>query len=822
MFKYINIITLSILLMCIYVIYGRWSGKKSRVNTMLMFILSTIMISKFVFVTYNDKSLSIANLSYTYEILIVLFIFLLKIKNDKLDRLIFSSYILALISIIMMKMDAKAIYIQLISMYMLMSTLYLFYMACSLGLSNKYKAISILYFGHISISLILNNNIEILSIGCSIDFVLSILLFIDIFKLSVIDVVNKNVNTIEKLNKFSIKMELKEDKIYVNQHITETLNQSLVKKQNLLDTIVGQCDKCVIVVDANGFIVNEDESFIKMWNEYKDNKNQLHINKFLNDNIKNPTTFIKCINTVNETEKSIEEEIEGTDGRYFNCTYSPCLVGNKNIGTICYIIDITYMKKSKQRIKENNTKYKAIVDNIPYPILLADEDNIIYDNKKYESVNLDKNKINDITLNDTNNGEIKYKNNTNNDVYLNIDRVSFMDDESIKKLVVIRDITSYKELLAKVESSNEKHESLVNLIPEGIYILDFESKALTYANDVFLNMANADCIENIKLEDVGEGLIITSVNKNESIRFQRKTIKHKNKEEIHVECGGMVIEVNKKLKLVGVIRDITEQVKTEQIEIEIEKAKLEYKNKNEFFVNMSHELKTPLNLISSSNQLLEALGKDEIKKNPNSNLSTTIKCVKNNAYMVMGLINNIMDLSKLEQDFHQYKKDYYNMVDIVDDICMNFSEYIANNNVEIIFDTDEEEKIVNIDPDDIEKVVLTLLSFVIRYSDDDSNVSIELKKEGNEDILEIKNEGGYDYNKYNLDTERRSLDIAIELARQIIELYSGSISITSNQEKNVIVSVKINIDKDKEEYKEREKNNNLDYVYSEYIRMCNF
>ena len=81
----------------------------------------------------------------------------------------------------------------------------------------------------------------------------------------------------------------------------------------------------------------------------------------------------------------------------------------------------------------------------------------------------------------------------------------------------------------------------------------------------------------------------------------------------HIECGGTIIEVNKKLNVVGIVRDITKQVKAELMEIEIEKQKIANKIKSEFFINMSHELKTPLNVISSSNQLMSILHKENIK-----------------------------------------------------------------------------------------------------------------------------------------------------------------------------------------------------------------
>ena len=198
-----------------------------------------------------------------------------------------------------------------------------------------------------------------------------------------------------------------------------------------------------------------------------------------------------------------------------------------------------------------------------------------------------------------------------------------------------------------VKLSKEKYESLVNIIPEGIYIANFDNNNITYANSRFLEMTNYKTVEEIDMDNISNSMIITTSKDDENIKFQRRTVKSGQK-DMHIECGGTIIEVNKKLNVVGIVRDITKQVKAELMEIEIEKQKIANKIKSEFFINMSHELKTPLNVISSSNQLMSILHKENIKLNPDSQLSNTVKIIKKNADILMEIINNIMDLSKLE------------------------------------------------------------------------------------------------------------------------------------------------------------------------------
>jgi len=558
-----------------------------------------------------------------------------------------------------------------------------------------------------------------------------------------------------------------------------------------------------------------------MWSEFKGLKNNLSLIEFLDKSVKNKDKFLQYINLLDKNTEKLKGEFEGKDGRYFDCTYCKIFVDKNDIGFICYVEDITYKKKSEMIIKDNNMKYKKIVDNIPYSILLTNENNIIYNNKKGQNIDFRNKQINNAIFNSHENGEFKYMYENNKEVFLNINRSSFKDNNSKKNVVAIRDVTEHKKLLKKLKLSKEKYESLVNMIPEGIYIANFDNNKITYANSRFLEMINYNTVEDINTDNISDSMVLTSSKVDENIKFQRKTVKTING-DMHIECGGTVIDVNKKLNVVGIVRDITEQVKSELIEIEIEKQKMINKIKSEFFINMSHELKTPLNVISSSNQLMSILHKDDIKLNPNSLLSSNIEVIKKNSDILMEIVNNVMDLSKLELNIYESNKDYYNIVNLVEDTAVEFNDYIKLNDIEIFFDTDEEEKIGFVNPKDIEKIILTLLTMILRYSNNKSIVDILLSSKANKSIICIKNTGGYDYNKYINDKDRRILDIAVSLAKHLILIYNGKIDIKTDSNKNIEVTIEISLNSDIKHYKSRVRDDNDEFIYQKYLNMCNF
>ena len=600
MYKYINLFSISIFLTSTYILYANWTAKRNKKNTMILMTLITIVVYQFKIII---KGSDINLLEYNSQILMMLLILklnLYKLKNHNLKLVMNMNYILSLLPILVSTNYKLIEYNRLVLLYMLMATVYMFSISIyNYSLSKNSKIILILNLSYIAICLLVKKNIYIANMGYILELMSSMMILRYIYTIYIKESELKNIKLSKKISLFRDEIINDNEKLEINKNISMAIKENLDKKNKLLNTILDQSNKCVILIDNLGNIVNEDEGFYNMWREYKSFDGELSLLKFLDNSVKNKDKFLKYLRLLDKKTDKLKGEFEGKDGRYFACTYCKIIIDDNEIGFICYIEDITYKKKSEMKIKENHVKYKKIVDNIPYSILLTDENNIIYNNKKSENIDFRSKEINNALFNSNKNGEFKY---------MYEDRASFRDCNSKKNVIAIRDITEYKKLLQKLKLSKEKYESLVNIIPEGIYIANFDNNNITYANSRFLEMTNYKTVEEIDMDNISNSMIITTSKDDENIKFQRRTVKSGQK-DMHIECGGTIIEVNKKLNVVGIVRDITKQVKAELMEIEIEKQKIANKIKSEFFINMSHELKTPLNVISSSNQLMSILQK---------------------------------------------------------------------------------------------------------------------------------------------------------------------------------------------------------------------
>ena len=260
-----------------------------------------------------------------------------------------------------------------------------------------------------------------------------------------------------------------------------------------------------------------------------------------------------------------------------------------------------------------------------------------------------------------------------------------------------------------------------------------------------------------------------------------------------------LFDINKQITEIVVIAiDMTEEVKAKN------KMEKTLKVQDEIFSNISHELKTPLNVIFSTNQLMEFYLKNDSLEANNKQLSKGINIIKQNCYRFTKLVNNIIDISKIESGFLKLNLSNENIVNITENIVQSVSDYINVKGLNIIFDTNTEEKIIACDPDKIERIILNLISNAIKFTNASGSIYINLLDKGEIVEISVKDTGiGMDkkhlnniFKRYHqvdksLSRNAEGSGIGLSLVKSIVELHGGKISAESKPYEGSIFKIEL-------------------------------
>lgn len=250
---------------------------------------------------------------------------------------------------------------------------------------------------------------------------------------------------------------------------------------------------------------------------------------------------------------------------------------------------------------------------------------------------------------------------------------------------------------------------------------------------------------------------------------------------------------------------------TNKLEIEKEKRILEEAIKletvkNEFFSNISHEFRTPINIILGTMQVINK----NIEQN-NIQLDSLKKYthyIKQNSYRLLRLVNNLIDISKMDIGAYELRCSNQNIINIIEDITMSVADYTKNHNINLIFDTDSEETITYCDPDKIERIMLNLLSNAIKYTPEKGFIKVNIKTNQYEIIVSIKDSGvGIPKDKLEIIFDRfgqvdgsfnrkcEGSGIGLSLVKNLVEMHGGEINVNSkvNKGSEFIFSIPIKL-----------------------------
>ncbi|MEG2353924.1 MAG: Cache 3/Cache 2 fusion domain-containing protein [Clostridium sp.] len=216
------------------------------------------------------------------------------------------------------------------------------------------------------------------------------------------------------------------------------------------------------------------------------------------------------------------------------------------------------------------------------------------------------------------------------------------------------------------------------------------------------------------------------------------------------------------------------------------------KVKTEFFSNISHELKTPLNIIFSTAQLFKLYTENNDLSLDKNKLISYTATIKQNCYRLLRLVNNLIDLTKIDSGFMQLNLKNENIVEVVENISLSTVNYVESLGRSIIFDTDTEEKILAIDSEKMECIILNLISNATKFTKPGDSIDVAIYDQDDFVKISIKDSGGGIPNdKLDSIFERfKQVDpllsrrhegsgIGLYLIKSLIELHNGTISVIS-------------------------------------------
>ncbi|WP_312700254.1 HAMP domain-containing sensor histidine kinase [Sedimentibacter sp.] len=294
--------------------------------------------------------------------------------------------------------------------------------------------------------------------------------------------------------------------------------------------------------------------------------------------------------------------------------------------------------------------------------------------------------------------------------------------------------------------------------------------------------------------------------------------------------SGIIIPMQ--LRVSKIVDDLSDEI-NEEVTVE--------KNINindELLINCSHELKTPLNIIYGAAQMIEITAKDY----NNGNLSNYVNSIKNNCFRLTKYINHILDLTAIEAGEYKMNIERINLVEVAEYVVQKISSKIKEMGLNILFDTNVEEKYVSIDSELFGKAMLNIISNAVKFSRPGGTIFVELTDYKTDIEIKIKDDGiGIDtkylekiFNRFgqvdkSLSRSSEGSGIGLKLAKAIIELHGGEVSVESKLNEGSTFSVRVPLD-NKDTIQNLYKNNDenvIDYdtinqlVYIEFSDIFN-
>jgi signal transduction histidine kinase len=262
-----------------------------------------------------------------------------------------------------------------------------------------------------------------------------------------------------------------------------------------------------------------------------------------------------------------------------------------------------------------------------------------------------------------------------------------------------------------------------------------------------------------------------------------------------LECGAdnYLIKPIDNHVLLAIVKSMLRVQSTEsKLRVALKEAETVNYMKTQFLANISHELRTPINVILAALQVSNVIIDDIALLDLKEKLMKYNGMMKQNSYRLIRLINNLIDITKVDSGFMKLSLHNLNIVKIVEDITLSVVSFVESKGIELIFDTDVEEKFTACDPNKIERIIFNLLSNAIKFTEVGGKISVSLFDKDDNIIISVK-DTGIGISKENqkkifqrflqvddsLSRNTEGSGIGLSLVKSFVEMHGGEITVKS-------------------------------------------
>lgn len=366
-----------------------------------------------------------------------------------------------------------------------------------------------------------------------------------------------------------------------------------------------------------------------------------------------------------------------------------------------------------------------------------------------------------------------------------------------------------KQLIDKLDSAYCRCCSLLEQANDAILVFNVDSLAIIDANNQaeMLLGCPTETIKSKKITDFlppqdQENVIeeYRSIIKNGQPLRKVISILTNNGARLDVEVSAAEVKFNEVTVIQAIFRDISEQIALRK-EAEKRARQLEEAEqlRTEFLAMISHELRTPLNAIIGYNSMLE----EEVYGGLNEKQFKAVKRIDKNATRLLSLINQLLELSRLEAGVATVFHEEADLVALVNDVLDDYQVVADEKNIDIQLSHSRKGIKVITDISKVKEIVRQLISNAIKFTHR-GTVSIDIQATETEGVVKISDTGaGINPNQReaifemfrqgDVYSSRRhdGAGLGLAIVKRLANLIDATISFESELEKGTTFSIHI-------------------------------